>query len=838
MDMGYARQATSIPTFANGLGRARSHRLFAFKPWHRTSTTEPRARALRYTAAAAGWILIAFGAAVAAMWLSRSSWSGPLAADLFQQKFNTAIALIVSGVGLIAALKESKTVALAAGGLLLVAAGGTLVEYATGLDLGIDQVLLADFHVPDSLYPGRMSSGTSLLFLFAGAWFLLFASGRLQPLGRSAVIELLSFLVFALGVGGLAWLLMNVTVAFTWGSPATMAYSTASAFAVLGAGMMALTWSKHDAPVASVSVWIPAILCLLVLVFDIATPLAVAVGIAYVPLVFCGAWFHRPHVVFVFAAVGTALTGFGLLVSEPSSTEFWAVLTNRLLSVGVLWLTALLVYQRRTAESAALHAGEKARSLANIVESSSEAIASRSLDGIIRSWNAGSERLFGYTAAEMIGRQAALLIPDALLSEDEAIVEQFKQGKTVAPYETVRLRKDGTPVDVSLTLSALRDATGQLVGISKIARDISERKWAEERFRLAIEAAPTAILAVNGNGDIVLVNAQTEMLFGYPRAELLGQALEILMPERFRGNHPRHRGSYFAKPQSRAMGAGRELFGLRKDGSEVPIEIGLSPMRTGQDLLILSTIVDISARKKYDNALRSANEALERSNIDLQRFAYVASHDLQTPMRSISSFVGLLRSTYADKLDAQAIDWIDRTERSIGYLQTLTRDLLNYSHVDSEARPFQPVAMSGVFDNAVQLLDASVRESNAEVLCGDLPTVNGDRPQLVQLVQNLIGNAIKYRAKDAPPRIHLSAELVKDEWVFALRDNGIGIATKHQKKIFEIFKRLHDQTEYPGTGIGLAVCRRVVHRHGGKIWVEAAPGNGSVFYFSIRERTD
>jgi PAS domain S-box-containing protein len=369
-----------------------------------------------------------------------------------------------------------------------------------------------------------------------------------------------------------------------------------------------------------------------------------------------------------------------------------------------------------------------------------------------------------------------------------------------------------------------------------IVQDITERKRIEQRFRATIESAPTAMVMIDAGGAIVLVNAQTEKLFGYAREELLDQPVEMLIPKRFRAAHPGLRGGFFSEPHARQMGAGRELYGLRKDGSEVPLEIGLSPVDTEEGLLVLSTIVDISERTRQAAALRQANEALERSNIELQRFAYVASHDLQTPMRGIASFVGLLQSTYGDKLDAQANDWIRRTIASIKLLQTLVRDLLEYSRLDAQARPFEPVPFRDVFQHAVSLLDASLREAGAEVTCGELPVVMGDRSQLVQLMLNLIGNGIKYRGAD-PPRIHVSAERTGNEWTFAVRDNGIGIAPRHHERIFEIFQRLHDQREYSGTGIGLAVCRRVVHRHGGRIWVESDVGKGSVFYFTIAEGT-
>jgi PAS domain S-box-containing protein len=398
------------------------------------------------------------------------------------------------------------------------------------------------------------------------------------------------------------------------------------------------------------------------------------------------------------------------------------------------------------------------------------------------------------------------------------------------------LLKVGTQFPIELGLNRITTAVGLFIICAIVY--ISERKRLEARFRATVESAPTAMAMIDQAGTLVLVNTELERLFGYSGPEeLLGHKIEVLIPARFRSGHPGLRTQYFGAPESRRMGAGRDLSGLRKDGSEFPIEIGLNPVRTDEGLFVLSAIVDISDRTRQAAELRRANEALERSNIELQRFAYIASHDLQTPMRSIASFVKLIHARYADKMDAQGNDWIRRTVDSIGHLQTLIHNVLEYSRIDSQAHPFEIVSIGEVIDHAVELLDESIRESQASVTTDDLPTLMGDRSQLVQLMLNLISNAIKYRGKE-PPRIHVSARKQDNEWLFAVRDNGIGIDVKHHAQIFEIFQRLHDQQEYPGTGLGLAVCRRVVHRHGGRIWVESEPACGSVFCFTLLEGTE
>lgn len=263
--------------------------------------------------------------------------------------------------------------------------------------------------------------------------------------------------------------------------------------------------------------------------------------------------------------------------------------------------------------------------------------------------------------------------------------------------------------------------------------------------------------------------------------------------------------------------------------------------------------IEVTARKAYEEFLKhsnenlesrvaqrtaeltKANEALAQSNLELQQFAYVAAHDLQTPLRSIGGFAQLLAESYRGRLDAQADVWLDTLVRSAQRMHDLIRDLLGYSRVDSQGSPFKPTDFNQLCREVLEALDGSIRGTSGKITLDPLPIVYGDRTQLGQLLQNLIDNGLKYHGQEAP-RIHISASRSEGEWVFAVRDNGIGIARKHLESVFDIFRRLHTQKKYPGTGIGLAVCRRVVHRHGGRIWVESEPGRGSTFYFTLPDR--
>ena len=345
----------------------------------------------------------------------------------------------------------------------------------------------------------------------------------------------------------------------------------------------------------------------------------------------------------------------------------------------------------------------------------------------------------------------------------------------------------------------------------------------ETRMRSILQSATDAIITVDDRQRVVLFNAAACAMFGYTTEQALGQLATRFIPERFQAQ-------YFAyveqnRVSTEVSGVAREGTGLRSDGREFPLEISYSNVVAPDGIFHTLIIRDVTARAE-------AFKALERSNLDLQQFAYVASHDLKTPLRSISGFVQILERNHADKLDENARALIRRTAQAASRLEHLTEDMLSFARVNSDPKPFASVNSLEVVQESIQLLDALIQSTAAEVTVGELPTIMGDRTQLVQLFLNLLGNGLKYCHGHAPV-VHVSAQLSGNEWIFAVRDNGIGIDPKHHQKIFEIFKRLHSHSEYAGTGIGLAVCHRIVERHRGKIWVESSVGQGSTFRFTI-----
>ena len=454
-----------------------------------------------------------------------------------------------------------------------------------------------------------------------------------------------------------------------------------------------------------------------IFVLDLFTQTGVATGMLYVSAILLTPWLPHAKSSFLVAGVCTVLAIIGMIYSpgvnvvHSGSTIAGNAVVNRLLSIFMIWSTALLTYHYRQGTEVRLRLG-------SIVESSHDAIIGQTLKGEVTSWNHGAEQMFGYSPQESIGQLMTFIFPPDRLSEENDILEKLQSGKQINNFETVRRRKDGQDIHVSLTISPIIDRWGNLIGASKIARDISQHKHMEN------------LLAVQ---NLTLARHAT---------------------------------------------------------------------------------------------------SLKQSNEDLEQFAYIASHDLQEPLRTIHGFTQLLAERYQDRLDDQAREFIGFVTDGADRMQILIQDLLKYSRIQAQDLKTVPVNGEEVLDEILEHLLMVIEEKQASFTHDPLPIIETDRSHFQHVLQNLITNALKFHGPD-PPHIHLSAQERPHEWVFSVRDNGIGVGSEYFERIFLPFKRLHTREEYQGTGIGLAICKKIVERRGGRIWVDSELGKGATFSFTF-----
>ena len=416
----------------------------------------------------------------------------------------------------------------------------------------------------------------------------------------------------------------------------------------------------------------------------------------------------------------------------------------------------------------------------------------------------------------------------------ERCTEEFVRGcLSGGPFraEFRALAADGRVVWIRGEARIVRDETGRPMHIQGVAYDITENKLAEQKFESLLESAPDAMVIVDEGGSIRFVNRQAVVLFGYEREELLGQPVEILVPERARGQHHGHREGYVRDPRLRPMGAGLDLFGRRRDGQEFPVEISLSPIRTPDGVLVSSAIRDITERKRAEQELARRAAALTRSNAELDQFAYVASHDLQEPLRMVSAFLGRLRKECGPELGEGPDEYLRFALEGAERMRRLVEDLLAYSRL-RESADLETVDCNEVFEAAAANLANAIDEGDATVTRGVLPVVRATRTGLLQVFQNLLSNALKFRGS-GPAVVSVEAGRSGDEWLFRVSDSGIGIDPRQSERVFRMFQRLHERDAYPGTGIGLAICKQVIEGLGGRIWIEPRPGGGTQVSFTV-----
>lgn len=432
-----------------------------------------------------------------------------------------------------------------------------------------------------------------------------------------------------------------------------------------------------------------------------------------------------------------------------------------------------------------------------------------------------NEDIRGKTPFDVFSEKTA----EQIIAHDKRVIDSQSSLKT----EENVLSEYGIQTLLSVRFPIF-DNNGELIAIGGIFTDISERKKAEEEMLVkerAIESSINAIAIADLQGNLTYVNASFLRLWGYEDMDnVIGEKVLDFW-------HSTEKASEVVQ----ALGANGhwtgELVGKKKNGSLFDVQLSANMVfdKSQTPICMMASFIDITEQKRAERQLKETMRELERSNKELEQFAYVASHDLQEPLRMVTSYLQLLEKRYENQLDEDAQEFIYYAVDGAKRMQSLISDLLSYSRIKSRAKTMKNVNFQEIVERAKEHLTFMIEESEAEITYDELPTLKVDRGQMVQLIQNLINNSIKYNHNK--PVIHISAKKQNNEWIFSVTDNGIGINAKYFERVFQIFQRLHTKREYSGTGIGLAICKKIIERHNGKIWVESEEDDGATFYFSI-----
>ena len=594
------------------------------------------------------------------------------------------------------------------------------------------------------------------------------------------------------------------------------------------------------------------VLCFSIFFFDISLKIGFAISILYLVPAVISIWSPERRTIFIVAGISSALTLIAMPLKPPG--DYLILFFNRPTSLLALWIMTFST-DRFVFGLKKLEQGVQAskRTLAEIIDFLPDATLVVDLEGKVIAWNKAIEEMSGVSKEEMMGQgEHAFSIPfygirrsmllDLLTLDDEAIKKKYdyvtRIGNTLYAETFCNALNGGRGAYVWATSTAIFDVEGNRSGAIESIRDITARKKTEQaiekeraRLQLILDSLPVAVAVADEKGSLQIVNRKTNEIWAgsLPEVESIDQYSKYNGYQA--GSDVQLRSEDW--PISRALKNGEtilheEIDIQRLNGTRGTVLASAMPMKDqgGRIYGALVAYMDITGMKETE-------QNLARSNVDLQQFAYVASHDLQEPLRMVTNYLSLLGRRYQDKLDPTAQEYMRYAVDGASRMRELIDDLLEYSRVDRIGKEFALVDMKNVTASALTILKVPAEEAKAEIMVDALPMILADRSQMEQLMLNLIGNAIKFHGPERP-KIYISATQGAREWTFAVKDNGIGLNIAYSDKIFQMFQRLHGKKDYPGTGIGLAVAKKIVERHGGRIWVEREQPSSSQFQFQIR----
>ncbi len=761
---------------------------------------------------AAGAAAIVIGVAALAGWRLDIAWLTRLGPGPATMNPTTALAVVLLGGAVWlqsarpAVLPVSRVPQLCAGLAALVGLV-RLAGYVFGFDPGIDRLLFAEYVATTAGPPSRLAPHSALSLLLLGVALLLEPRATRRARVAVQVLALASSVTALVSLTGHAYateLLSGV-----------MALNTAIAFLLVAAGVL---WSHPEGGVAAV----------------FASP--TAGGMLVRRLV--------PAIILIPLLLGWLLLAGQRpgLFDTAGGAALFVVCIIVVLASFVAWSARSLdrADAERVAAEQALRLGEERfRLLVGGVRD--YAIFMLDPGGRVASWNHGAQQIKGYKPEEIVGQHFSRFYPpEAIAAGAPAASLRIAAETGRFEEENWRLRKDGARFWADVVITPIRDARGTLLGFAKVTRDLTERQRAEEairaseeQFRTLAVTASDAIISADSHGDITYFNPGAERIFGYALQEVRGKPLTVLMPERLRDAHRTGLARYLATGEARVVGRTVELVGQKRDGAEFPLELSLASWKRGRDVAFTAIIRDITERKAAEETLRRYAAQLESANAELEAFAYSVSHDLRAPLRSLDGFSQALLEDYADRLDAQGTDYLRRVRSGSQRMAQLIDDLLNLSRVTRAQMRMGSVDLSALAEGIATELRKSDPSRRVEFAIAPALVVQADPGLLGVVLENLLGNAWKFTGKQLVARIELGVTPHNGRPTYFVRDNGAGFDMTYADKLFGAFQRLHRSGEFEGTGIGLATVQRIIHRHGGRIWAEAAPDRGATFYFTL-----
>ena len=464
------------------------------------------------------------------------------------------------------------------------------------------------------------------------------------------------------------------------------------------------------------------------------------------------------------------------------------------------------------------------------------------MDGNLVETNSSFEILIGQSKKALKNKKFNEFIHEEDIKLDDKKFDEiigFKRDRY--RVEKRIFRKYGEIIWVSLTFSIIRDYKTNpqyiLVFIEDITRQKKtkiELKESKERFQILFNRVFEMIIMYDKNEDIVDVNESACRALGFTKTELLYRSFKKLHPE----SEIKRLKSAYKEAHEKGIAYLSETMIMSQNGETIPVEAGAVKVEINGEVYIIVSYRNITDRKEAEEIIDFYLDKLQQSNNELKQFAYIASHDLQEPLRVISSYLGILNTRAAKKLDEKEKGFIENSIINAERMRQMIRDLLDYSRISIQGAPLKTCNTGDIIDTALEHLKIVIKKTETKVIFKDMPEIFVDKTQIVRLFQNLISNGIKYSQKDVRPKIKIEAVEQDDKWLFTIQDNGIGIKLEYKERIFQIFQRLHVRNEYSGTGIGLAVCKKIIERHLGRIWIESEIDKGSTFYFTIPKKEE